>query len=256
MGGSRFVGGRYAALRRDCCVDRLAPITLPRRLLARLVPCPGCGGPGGGDVGFCDVCWAALIEPRLVAGVVTLGRYRGGLGRALRALKYRGAHRIGESLADAAREALAAYGIAPRALVAVPSSGSRLRARGYNQAERIALPLAVLLGVPLIRPLRRRDGIASLVGGSRSTRFRSAAVAFAVEGAVPERSLLLVDDTLTTGATLAACRAALLGAGATAVDALAIARAERTRSADEGEQRTDAEAEDQTDGDLRIGVAE
>ncbi|MEI7548070.1 MAG: phosphoribosyltransferase family protein [Actinomycetota bacterium] len=91
-----------------------------------------------------------------------------------------------------------------------PTSGSRSRQRGYDQAELLARAVAQQLGVPCRRLLYRCHG-PSQTGHTRAERlhgpqFRARAVA-------PHLRVLLVDDVVTTGATLAAARDALSGAG-------------------------------------------
>lgn len=117
----------------------------------------------------------------------------------------------------------------PQAIVPVPLHRSRLRRRGYNQALELAKPLARALGVPLLRDGLRRvratDAQTELTAVQRRRNVRGA---FAVEsgGALPEHVAVL-DDVFTTGATLGECVRVLKRAGASRVDAWALARASR-----------------------------
>jgi ComF family protein len=113
-------------------------------------------------------------------------------------------------------------------VVPVPLHPSRLRERGYNQAELIARPLAHLLGIPfqsylLVRTRPRPDKIKL----TRRERWETVRGAYAMHPAaeVDKLRVLLVDDVLTTGATLDACSRALRGAGAVRVAGLTVARA-------------------------------
>ena len=115
----------------------------------------------------------------------------------------------------------------PQALLVVPLHTSRLRQRGYNQALELARPLARALGVPLhVDTLRRvRPTQAQTELDARSRR-RNVRGAFAlVAGSALPAHVAVLDDVMTTGATLAECVRVLKRAGVQTVDAWALARA-------------------------------
>lgn len=114
-------------------------------------------------------------------------------------------------------------------VVPVPLAPERLAARGYNQAMLLARTLAELRGLRLAPhgALRVRN-TESQVGLSAQQRRLNVAGAFAGDRRlVAGQAIILVDDVCTTGATLDACAAALLAAGATQVLGLTLARARR-----------------------------
>jgi ComF family protein len=132
-----------------------------------------------------------------------------------------------------------AAGFSADVVVPVPLHPSRLRERGYNQAELIARPLAHLLGIPfqsylLVRTRPRPDKIKL----TRRERWETVRGAYAMHPAaeVDKLRVLLVDDVLTTGATLDACSQALRGAGAVRVAGLTVARALPTSVAPDAAQ--------------------
>jgi ComF family protein len=118
-------------------------------------------------------------------------------------------------------------GFRPDVIVPVPLHPERQRERGYNQADLIARPLARHLGVKLRADvlLRTRPRPAQLVL-SRTERWKAVRGAYATrEGArVDKLRVLLVDDVMTTGATLDACARALRKAGAAEIFGLTVAR--------------------------------
>lgn len=112
-------------------------------------------------------------------------------------------------------------------VVPVPLSPRRQRERGYNQAELVASALAELLQVPLAcGGLRRTRETRSQVGLDVASRAQNVHGAFQADPTVVRgRAVLLVDDLVTTGATLAACAEALWAAGSAHVFAVTVARA-------------------------------
>ncbi|HEY6780388.1 MAG TPA: hypothetical protein VI111_05495, partial [Thermoleophilaceae bacterium] len=96
---------------------------------------------------------------------------------------------------------------------------------GYDQARLLAAALARRTGLELVPCLARRPGGASQVGRGRAARLAALEGAFELRpGTRPPARALLVDDVVTTGATLAACAQALRGAGCVDLAALTYAR--------------------------------
>ena len=119
----------------------------------------------------------------------------------------------------------------PELLLTVPLHRQRLRQRGYNQALELARPLARALAVPLrhdvLQRQRATDAQTELDAVARRRNVRGA---FAVrEGVVLPAHVAVLDDVMTTGATLAECARVLKHAGVQRVDAWALARAPRGR---------------------------
>jgi ComF family protein len=156
----------------------------------------------------------------------------GAVQRLLHVLKYDGVRRVGESLG---REAGRVLGLSIRGygvdgIVPVPLHRARLRERGYNQSLLIARGLGAALDLPVLHPvLRRVRYTKSQTALRHDERRRNVAGAFALDPRcripLADRTLLLVDDVATTGATLCACAEVLRARGAESVVACAIALA-------------------------------
>lgn len=139
-------------------------------------------------------------------------------------------HTLGLILADAAA---AHYGDGPRPdlVVPVPLTPLRTLRRGHNQACILAAPLASRIGAMLDTRLVRRIGRSSSQRGqSRATRLASVRNAFVATGDLSGARVAMVDDVMTTGATLAALAETLLAAGASEVHAVAVARTASIRA--------------------------
>jgi len=116
--------------------------------------------------------------------------------------------------------------LAVDALLPVPLAQSRLRARGFNQALELARPIARARALDLPhRALARCRETSTQSGLDAAARRRNVRGAFTASGEVSGRRIALVDDVVTTGATVAACTRALLAAGASSVEVWAVARA-------------------------------
>jgi ComF family protein len=208
-----------------------------RSLLQLLAPplCAGCGASAGSLEPLCAVCRADLqwlpSEPvESAAGGLRAWAplaYEGPARGVVRALKFKGATRAaGAMAAQIAANAPAGWLEPPAALVPVPLHPVRARRRGYNQAERLASAIATRTGLALADCLERAGPRATQVGRDRAQRLSGipGTVRFAHETSKPPPRAVLVDDVLTTGATLAACAAVLRRHGTQEVVAVAYAR--------------------------------
>lgn len=155
--------------------------------------------------------------------------YDAGMVRAIILLKYEAVTPLGDWFAARMAELVAGQPQAFTAdvVVPVPLHATRLRERGYNQAELIARPLARRLRRPcrsylLVRTRPRPDKLKL----TRQERWRTVRGAYAIrEGTrVDKLRVLLIDDVFSTGATLDACSRALRRAGAACVVGLTVAR--------------------------------
>lgn len=210
-------------------------------VLDLLLP-PACAGCGTSGALLCAQCTARLqraseAASRFVvpdAGVVVgdslclaiaAFAHAGPMRRALAALKYAGARRLATPLARlVVNEARVIGEIAGDAvLVPVPVHRERLAARGYNQASLIATVLAKDLQIPMKDALQRVRPTTKQHGLDRASRLRNLRGAFVAPGPVASKAIL-VDDIITTTATLEACAEALRVAGCRQAYGLAIAR--------------------------------
>ena len=224
--------------------------------------CLGCGGPAGpGGVMVCGRCRSRLTPPppplcpRCGFPRLRTGREPGhtcqecanwplGLRAARSAcllrppadalvyqLKYRGWHRLGNVMGRSMAAVRLPGDVAAEAsiVVPVPTTTLRLRQRGYNQAEVLARAYAASAGRTVICGLERSAGTSSQITLQPAARLANVAGAFGrvagMERELAGEHLLLVDDVLTTGATVTACARTLIDGGARCVSVLTFARA-------------------------------
>jgi ComF family protein len=201
-----------------------------RSRLHRMAPpcCSRCGQPAdrwdapGPGCGFCRD-WPAGLAWAASAVWMDAGPAR----ELVHGLKYGGWRVAAGAMADVLVREVGERLAATDALVPVPLGRRRLRERGYNQAEVLAAAVAARTGVPVYPGVlvRTRDTRTQTALGP-SQRRANVAGAFGARDRLPAGTrVALVDDVLTTGATLAACAAALAPSGARAVGAVTFARA-------------------------------
>ncbi|MBC7256997.1 MAG: ComF family protein, partial [Chloroflexi bacterium] len=193
--------------------------------MPRIMPpfCPHCGEPQRSG----RPCRHCAERASSLEGIRSVGLYAGPLQRAIWAFKYEGLWVLVDPLASLLEEYYRGHPWPVDLVMPVPLHRRRERRRGYNQSALLARTLAKRLALPYEPDLlvRRRD-TPSQVGKSREERYLNMEGAFACARPVPSGArILLVDDVLTTGATLEACAAPLKSAGAATVWGMTLARA-------------------------------
>jgi ComF family protein len=224
--------------------------TLGTRVLDLALParCPGCGTEGPP---ICAACLPALdarlglpagialglpsdVPPRLLQ-LEWCAPFTGLIRNALHELKYAGEKRLAAPLGAAIARRWRRAGAGGDLLVPVPVHADRARSRGYDQAELVARATARELGLPCAAVLERARATTAQFDLDRSARAMNVDGAFRLRpwdtasGARDARPLtgrwvILIDDVVTTGATLAACAQPLVEAGAIGVSAATVAR--------------------------------
>ena len=195
------------------------------RELSAVAFCPGCGRVFEAvslHPGF--LCSGCRARPPAFDGLLAAFAYAPPFDSVIRSLKFRRLEYLGEALAAELfrrfEDALRAHDL----VIAVPLHWRRRLTRGFNQAEAIARPLAIQAGLETATALRRRRATVSQAGLPREQRLRNPRRAFLAAGALRQARVLLVDDVVTTGATVNAAATALKEAGAASVTVLAAAR--------------------------------
>ena len=194
---------------------------------------PRCAGCGRVDTVWCERCQADInaipyrnevstIEP-LTASAAT-GVHEGKLQEAVQALKYENARALSVPLGQRLSACLAQLEWTIDMIVPVPLHMSRLKERGYNQAQVLGAFVAAQHNVAFVPDaIVRWRSTNSQVGLTRDQRQSNVAGAFTGKSErVSHRTILLIDDVFTTGSTLKACAQAALDAGASAVYSLTV----------------------------------
>jgi ComF family protein len=173
-----------------------------------------------------ELCGACIAEPPVFDWARSAAIYSGAVREAIQALKFNAKAPLARPLGALVVERCAAglpQGVT--AMVPVPLARVRERERGYNQASLLAERIAQGCGVPLqarwLVRLRNTPAQSDLTAAARRANVRHA---FGASSAVRGAHVVVVDDVMTTGATVSECSRALRGAGAAAVGVLTVAR--------------------------------
>ena len=224
--------------------NRLLDVALPAR-------CPGCGAEGPP---LCPACAPALDARLDLPAGIAIGLpsdvpapllqlewcapFTGVVRTALHELKYSGEQRLAGPLGAAIARLWRRVGAGGDVLVPVPVHADRRRRRGYDQAELIARVAAADLNLPCAAILERSRATIAQFDLDRAARAVNVTGAFRLRpaangptrhqarpgGPLAGRWIILVDDVVTTGASLAACATPLIEAGAVGVSAITVAR--------------------------------
>jgi ComF family protein len=222
----------------EACIALIEPVPEPM--------CQVCGVPlepassfsdtgesqGGGATRWCRAC---SESPPHFGRARAVARYRPGISEAnqvvpsiIRRHKYGREQSLSRALAQCLGESLPLNGESYDLVIPVPLHRRRLRWRGFNQAALLGVAVARKMGCTLdvVTLVRMRD-TAPQTSQDSAQRRQNVRGAFAVTRPhrIANRSVLLVDDVMTTGATLDECARTLLAAGARRVDVLTLARA-------------------------------
>ena len=178
------------------------------------IRCAGCDAPGAA---VCTTCRFALLGPRPrpgAHGVHAAVPFTGRARRVVLGLKYRNRRQVARHLAGLVVNAVVVNGDHRRldAVTWAPTSAARRRARGFDQGELVARHVARQLGVPCRRLLERSGPASPQTGRSRVERLNGPE--FVARPGLDGQRVIVVDDVVTTGATMRAAAAALRHAGA------------------------------------------
>ena len=185
--------------------------------------CRGCGGPNDTALAVCSGCLEFPLRPYVDA--VAVMEYAGPGRELIRAMKFRMQPELARPLALLAVEKLTESGMPFDVIVPIPLHWRRQLLRSYNQSELVAGLIAAEMNKPLLHALKKVRATPHQARLKRAQRQKNLKGVFAVKDrSFAGKQVLLVDDVLTTGATLSVAAKLLMENGARAVRVLCCAR--------------------------------
>ena len=203
--------------------DFICPVCLNSIVRISAPVCPRCGRPQISDI-LCPGCvsWSAAID-----GIRAPFRFDGVIRQAVYELKYHNIRSLALPLARLINDYLMSNPLPGEIMVPVPLHRKRLRERGYNQSGLLAMELGKLTNLPVVDDclVRQKHTSAQAKTAAVAERHSNVEDAFICSSSdVRGKTVLLIDDVATSGATLNAGATALKAAGASSVWGLALAR--------------------------------
>lgn len=197
------------------CSEQISPVAPPI--------CPRCGD----RVATAGLCMRCQTEPLRIERIRSAVYFEGILRKAMHQFKYNGLTALADPLGGLMSVYWQDHPQPVDIVVPVPLHPARKRERGFNQAALLASAFARRAGLPLEeKTLIRQKDTSPQVDLNAQERKENVHNAFrCLDGSVEGKSVLLIDDVCTTGATLEACAVALKEGGAHQVQALTLARA-------------------------------
>ncbi|PWM75048.1 MAG: hypothetical protein DBX59_02535 [Bacillota bacterium] len=188
--------------------------------------CAHCGRELETPAPVCETCKNRLTE---VDGGRSAFRYEGSARALVKKFKYGGAKWLAEVFALSLREIYDKSGFSADAAVSVPMLKKDIKKRGYNQTDELLRAFSALTGVPAAYPLEKRRLTKRQATLAGKDRLKNLIGAFKItdKAAIEGKTVMIIDDVTTTGATLQAVATALKNGGAKRVYALTIASVSR-----------------------------
>lgn len=237
----RLIGRRFASLLLSALYPARCPLCkMPADSISHAPLCRDCWNSierySGPSCGICArplvsehsrLCGECFSHKPYYSSALCFGLYSGALRETISLMKFSGIRRLARPLAELLNE----LPIPPMdGVVPVPLTRRTLRERGFNQTLLLARKLSQSRGIPLFMDtLVKKKDTPPQIGLSAKERVSNLRNAFSATGSAAGRKLILVDDVMTTGATVGECAKTLINAGAEEVLVVTLARASTDR---------------------------
>lgn len=175
--------------------------------------------------GICPLCTGKIKRVKEIDGILAYGYYSGVLKQLILEFKYKKNFVAGMILVEFLLDLIKANDISIDVIVFIPSSKKALKQRGFNQCEYLANELSKKIKVDLYKDIIKVKNTKEQKLLSKEDRFKNISGAFDLkDNNIKNKRLLLIDDVVTTGATVYECEKMLKKNGAASIKILTVAK--------------------------------
>lgn len=155
-------------------------------------------------IGLCPLCFSKLVRVKNSEEIISYGYYSGVLKEMILEFKYKKNFFAGEIIADLIIELIKENNINGDYILYVPGNKKSIKKRGFDQCEFIANKVSFKLDIPLLKDIKKKENIKEQKRLSKEDRFVNIKDAFYIKGKnnIEGKEIILIDDVITTGATL------------------------------------------------------
>ena len=177
-------------------------------------------------IGICPLCNSTIKRCINEDNIISYGHYKGALKKLLLEFKYKKNFTAGRVLAFYLYELIKENKIEAEAIVFIPSSKRALKDRGFNQCEFLAKEISRRSDIKIYKDIIKAKNIKEQKTLSKEDRIKNVKDAFKIKDKnnIKGKKIILLDDVITTGATLFECEKILKAAGATSINILTVAK--------------------------------
>lgn len=177
-------------------------------------------------IGLCPICKKKIIRVKEDSKVLSYGYYSGVMKKLILEFKYNKNFLAGNIITDYLCELINENNIDADAILFIPSSKKALKNRGFNQCEFIAERISRKLNIPIYRDIIKSKNIKEQKTLSKEDRLKNVEGAFKIKNNknIKDKNIILIDDVITTGATLLECEKLLKKYEANSIKILTVAK--------------------------------
>jgi competence protein ComFC len=177
-------------------------------------------------IGLCPLCFSKLVRVKSSEKIISYGYYSGVLKDIILEFKYKKNFFAGEIISDFIIELIKENKINGDYILYVPGNRESIKKRGFDQCNFIAKKISIKLDIPLLKDIKKKNNIKEQKRLSKEERYINIKDAFYIKekNNIEGKEIILIDDVITTGATLLEVEKILIEGKASKINILTVAK--------------------------------